>query len=232
MIWWAAFMVGLVGSLHCVGMCGPIAIALPYSDNSRVNTFGNVLLYNFGRIITYGVLGLMFGILGASFSLGGFQQWMSIIVGVLFFLAAVFSFNIENSLMKWGWTGRIFFFVKSRLSIFLQKKSMQSLFFIGLLNGLLPCGLVYMALAGALVSGSVIDGVGWMVMFGLGTVPLMMVVALSGNFFKPYLRRFYTKAYPAFLLAFALLFIGRGLGVEIPDDWYWVQMLTGKSFCH
>jgi len=228
----AAFTIGLIGSLHCVGMCGPIAAAMPYSNESKFALLGNVLLYNSGRVITYAGLGLIFGILGASFSLGGLQQWMSIFVGVLFLIAAVFSFNIESTLLKWKWTSRIFFFVKSRLSMFLQKKSLRSLCFIGLLNGLLPCGLVYMALAGALISGSVLGGVGWMVAFGLGTVPLMMTVALSGDFIRGYLKGSYKKIYPIVLFAFALLFIIRGLQVEIPNDWYVVQILSGKSFCH
>ena len=163
---WAAFTIGLFGSLHCIGMCGPIAAALPYPSQRKTHLVGSVLLYNSGRVLTYGLLGILFGILGASFSLAGFQQFISLFLGIIFLMAGLFSFNLESTLLKWKWTNRIFFFVKSRLSIFLQKKSLQSLFFIGLMNGLLPCGLVYIALAGAISSGTIGGGFIWMVAFG------------------------------------------------------------------
>ena len=118
---WAAFTIGLFGSLHCVGMCGPIAAALPYPSRKKSHLIGSILLYNSGRILTYGFLGLLFGLLGASFSFAGFQQFISIFLGVLFLLAGLFSFNLESTLLKWKWTNRIFFFVKSRLSIFYKK---------------------------------------------------------------------------------------------------------------
>ena len=235
----AAFTIGLFGSLHCVGMCGPIAAALPYSSESKLSLAGNVLLYNGGRILTYGLLGVVFGLLGASFFLAGFQQFISIFLGVVFLMAGIFSFNLESTLLKWKWTGRIFFFVKSRLSIYLsprkqdgQKKSVSPLFFIGLLNGLLPCGLVYMALAGAISAGSIGGGFLWMVTFGLGTVPLMVLAAVSGNAVSFSFRRFFKKAYPVLLILFALLFIVRGLNVEIPADWYYLHLLGQQIKCH
>ena len=229
---WAAFTVGLFGSLHCVGMCGPIAAALPYPSERKSHLVGSILLYNSGRVMTYGLLGLLFGILGASFSLGGFQQVLSIVIGVLFLMAGILSFNIENTLLRWKWTSRIFFFVKSRLSMFLQKKSFRSLFFIGLMNGLLPCGLVYVALAGAISAGTIGGGILWMIIFGLGTIPLMIVAALSGKFVSISLRNFFKKSYPVILVVFALLLIMRGLEVHIPEDWYFLHALAGKTFCH
>ena len=227
-----AFTVGLFGSLHCIGMCGPIAAALPYPSEKKTDLLSSILLYNGGRVLTYGFLGLLFGILGATFHLAGFQQVISIGLGIVFLIAALFSFNIETTLMKWKWTNRIFFFVKSRLSIYLQKKSFQSLFFIGLMNGLLPCGLVYLALAGAISSGSILGGVGWMIAFGLGTIPLMIVAGLSGSFVSLKLRNVFKKIYPGLLAVFAVLFILRGLQIEIPNDWYMVQLLSGQILCH
>ncbi len=229
---WAAFTVGLFGSLHCVGMCGPIAAALPYPSQKKSYLLGSVLLYNSGRILTYGLLGILFGILGASFSLAGFQQFIALFLGIIFLLAGFFSFNLETTLLKWKWTNRIFFFVKSRLSIFLQKKSLQSLFFIGLMNGLLPCGLVYIALAGAISSGTILGGFTWMIAFGLGTIPLMMLAAISGSFIRVPLRNFFKKAYPIMLMIFALLFIIRGLNVDIPDNWYYLNLIGEQIMCH
>ena len=144
----------------------------------------------------------------------------------------VFSINIETTLLKWKWTNLIFFFVKSRLGIFMKKRSFQSLFFIGLMNGLLPCGLVYLALAGAISSGSILGGVVWMVSFGLGTIPLMILAALSGSFISLRLRNLFKKIYPLLLIVFAMLFILRGFQLEIPNDWYMIQLLTGRAFCH
>lgn len=229
---WAAFTVGLFGSLHCVGMCGPIAAALPYPSKNKFELIGSILLYNSGRTLTYSLLGLIFGLLGASFSLIGFQQFMSISLGILFLLAGVFSFNLEKTLLQWSWTSRTFFFVKSRLSILLNKKSFRSLFFVGLMNGLLPCGLVYVALAGAISTGSILGGWSWMLAFGAGTIPLMIVAGISGRIVSISLRNFFKKAYPFILIAFALLLIVRGLEIQIPNDWYWVQMISGKTFCH
>lgn len=229
---WAAFTIGLFGSLHCIGMCGPIAMALPYPSRSKSQLIGSVLLYNFGRIITYGGLGVLFGLLGASFSLAGFQQFIALFLGVIFLMAGVFSFNLESTLLKWKWTSRLFFFVKSRLSMFLQKKSIQSLFFIGLMNGLLPCGLVYMALAGAISSGTLSGGFMWMLAFGLGTVPLMLAATVSGNFVRGTLRSFFKKSYPAILVIFAFLLIMRGLNVDIPDNWYYLNLLGEQIMCH
>ncbi|MEM6963297.1 MAG: sulfite exporter TauE/SafE family protein [Bacteroidota bacterium] len=229
---WAAFTVGLFGSLHCVGMCGPIAAALPYPSRSKPQLLVSILLYNLGRTLTYSFLGLIFGLLGASFSLIGFQQIMSLTLGISFLMAGIFSFNLEKTLLQWSWTSRIFFFVKSRLSMLLNKKSFRSLFFIGLINGLLPCGLVYVALAGAISTGSVLGGWSWMLAFGAGTIPLMVVAGLSGRIVSISLRNFFKKAYPFVLIIFALLLIVRGLEIQIPNDWYWVQMISEKTFCH
>lgn len=229
---WAAFTIGLLGSLHCVGMCGPIAAALPYPSQKKIYLIESVLLYNGGRVLTYGFLGFLFGILGASFSLAGLQQVISIAIGILFLIAGLFSFNLEKTVLKWQWTNRIYFFVKSRLGIFLQKKSMRSLFFIGLLNGLLPCGLVYLALAGAISSGSISGGVLWMIAFGLGTIPLMLLTALSGNWVSLSVRNIFKKAYPFILIVFALLFLVRGVLVEIPDDWYFLSIIGERVMCH
>jgi len=228
----AAFTVGLVGSLHCVGMCGPIAATLNLSGEKNRNPVPGILLYNLGRIITYSLLGLFFGLLGAGFSLSGMQQFFSISIGILLLTVALFSLNIENILLRWKWTNRFFFFVKTRLSIFLQKKSLESLFFIGVMNGLLPCGLVYVALAGAVTSGTIIGGISWMFAFGLGTVPLMIIAGLSGSLVSLKMRNFFKKAYPVVLMLVAGLLIFRGLEIQIPNDWYLAQLLTGQPLCH
>ena len=148
-IFFTALTLGMIGSFHCIGMCGPLAFSLPLGNSGDFAKFTGAFLYNIGRVVTYSTLGLLFGLVGKSFSLFGFQQWLSITVGVviLFFLFLP---------KKWVHnTGKHFLFtkytytVRSAIGQLFLKKNYQSLFAIGVLNGLLPCGLIYMAIAGA-----------------------------------------------------------------------------------
>jgi uncharacterized protein len=211
----AAFTMGLLGSFHCVGMCGPLALSLPLNSDSFWSKFSGSLLYNSGRIVTYSVFGLVFGAIGKSVALFGYQQWLSIILGVLiiFFIilpkrVAVFS---KNNLA-------IHFFEKLRTSLgqLFFKKNYASLFSIGLLNGLLPCGLVYMASAGAVATGDIVNSISFMAFFGLGTLPMMWSVAFFGNYVSVSIRQKIRKAYPYMMMLMACLLILRGMGLGIP----------------
>lgn len=184
----AAFLLGLAGSLHCVGMCGPIALALPLDRSARLQLFGQLLLYNFGRIVTYSMLGAAFGLAGQVIEVAGLQKWMTIAAGVFLLALAFFSLKIESSVAVAPGLSRVFFFVKNRLAQLLKVNSSSSVFAVGLLNGLVPCGLVYAAIAGALTMGSVAGGALFMFLFGLGTWPLMLVFSLGGHFFKSKMR--------------------------------------------
>jgi len=211
----AAFTIGLLGSFHCVGMCGPLALSLPLNSNSFFSKFSGSLLYNAGRIITYSLFGLLFGIIGKSVALFGFQQWLSIILGALIILFVILpkrlaSFNNNNFVLNY------FGKVRSSLGSLFLKKNHSSLFFIGLLNGLLPCGLVYMAAAGAVATGDIIDSIVFMAFFGLGTLPMMWGVAFFGNYVSLGLRRSIRKAYPYMMMLMACLLILRGMGLGIP----------------
>ncbi len=213
---WTAFFVGLVGSFHCIGMCGPIAMALPYRSYSRLHSMVNVLLYNFGRILTYTTLGLFFGMVGRGFAFSGYQQWLSIGLGMALFLVGLFSLNIESQVLKINWIQKTTMNLKVRLSRLLQSSRPQSLFTIGILNGFLPCGFVYVGLAGSLVSSSVVEGALYMTLFGLGTVPMMVMASLASSFVSLSLRRKIQKMIPVFMLFFACLFVLRGLNLGIP----------------
>jgi len=172
----AALVLGLLGSFHCVGMCGPIAIMLPINNNNWFSRLSGTFLYNIGRAITYGVLGAVFGLLGEGISLGGFQQWVSIIMGVLMILSVVFPILFRNTAILdkyiYGYVDRL----KTSFLPLFNNKSLLSLLVIGLLNGLLPCGLVYVALAGAIASGGVFSGAMYMFVFGLGTLPMLSLI--------------------------------------------------------
>ncbi|HQW83563.1 MAG TPA: sulfite exporter TauE/SafE family protein, partial [Ferruginibacter sp.] len=179
-LFFVAFSIGMLGSFHCVGMCGPLALSLPLSNNGFFAKFSGAILYNAGRIVTYSFFGLIFGLVGKSFALFGFQQWLSIIMGVLIMFFIILP---KRSKVFSTTNGTIRFFEKLRgyLGRLFTQKNNSSLFSIGLLNGLLPCGLVYMAVAGSVATADVLNSVLFMAFFGLGTVPVMWSIAFFGN---------------------------------------------------
>lgn len=225
---WTAFLIGFIGSFHCVGMCGPIALSLPYQDVTKVKTATNVLLYNFGRITTYALIGLIFGLIGKSIALAGFQQGLSIAIGVLMLLAAFSILNVEKQLVKLPLLDILFKKVKTRLAHLLNQKNKKrsTLYLVGFFNGFLPCGLVYLAIVGAISTGDVLSGSFYMAIFGIGTLPTMLSVALIGNLISLNFRRNIQKVIPFMLFAFAILFILRGLNLDIP---YLSPMLINLS---
>lgn len=215
MEYWTAISIGLLGSLHCIGMCGPIALALPLDRSSSFKIFSGSAIYNIGRLFSYLLIGALLGLVGNGFALAGFQQTLSILVGSFMILSAIWAvFQIK----KWNfpihalWISR----VKSAMAKRFRRTSFVNLFFIGMLNGVLPCGLVYMALAGAIAMASPIQGAFFMLAFGFGTIPLMLAVAVYGNkikksFFPP-IKRFV----PVFIFLIGTLFVLRGMNLGIP----------------
>lgn len=203
---------GSISSLHCIGMCGPIAIAIPFPAGSRFSRFAGSFLYNTGRIITYLILGIIAGSAGSFFNLFGFAQFFSIAMGLLI-IALIFA---KPGYVKAAWINNAFASLRSILQKQFQKKTFASSFLIGLLNGLLPCGSVYLALAAAGSTGNISDSAIFMVAFGAGTFPLMWALTFFGSMITPGLRRSLRKAYPVFMCAVAVLFVLRGMGLSIP----------------
>jgi sulfite exporter TauE/SafE len=197
-------------------MCGPLAFSLPLSNNSDFTKFAGTLLYNIGRVVTYSTLGLLFGLAGKSFSLFGFQQGLSITVGVaiLFFVFIPkkwISINgANNVLAKYSHQ------IRAMLGQLFLQKNYRSLFSIGLLNGLLPCGLIYMAIAGAIATADPYKSAFFMASFGLGTLPVMWSVSFFGNYIGIGLRKKIRSAYPVMMVLMASLLIVRGMGLGIP----------------
>lgn len=212
----AAIAFGFVTSFHCIGMCGPIAIALPLKKNSWFARVMSSLLYNFGRTITYGALGAIFGLLGKGFKMSGFQQWVSIAVGILMILSVLFPvlFKQTDALNKflYSYVGKLIGGFKKLF----QKSSYSSLFYIGLLNGFLPCGPVYAAIALAIVGGSIISGTIYMILFGLATIPIMLSLSLIGHTISVSMRNKIRKIVPVFIILIGILFILRGMQLGIP----------------
>jgi hypothetical protein len=206
---------GMLGSFHCVGMCGPLALSLPLKNDSAATKFFGAMLYNAGRIVTYSVFGLVFGLIGKSVALFGYQQWLSVILGITILVFLLLPKKItavknKNSMLN--------FFEKLRQALgqLFFKKTRSSLFAIGLLNGLLPCGLVYMAAAGAVATGDLLSSVLFMAFFGLGTLPVMWSIAFFGNYVSMGIRQRIRKLYPYMMMLMACLLILRGMGLGIP----------------
>ncbi|HRF99579.1 MAG: sulfite exporter TauE/SafE family protein [Bacteroidia bacterium] len=213
----AAISLGLLGSFHCIGMCGPIALALPVHQYSPFKKYLGIFLYNVGRVTTYTFLGIVFGLLGQSFFLGGFQQILSITIGVLLLLSVILT-NVRalNSAKSLGFIYSFVNSVKIQLGNLFNKKGLHFLFLIGLLNGLLPCGLVYLGIAGAIASGHFLKGAEFMFYFGIGTVPVMYAVAFLGQFITVKYRNRIRQSMPYVVSVMAVLLIIRGLNLGIP----------------
>jgi len=212
----SALILGLVGSFHCIGMCGPIAVALPINNHSWLTRISGTLLYNIGRAITYALMGAIFGVLGEGIQLSGLQKWVSIAMGIIMILTVIFPVLFKDTRLLdqyiYGYVDRL----KSYLGPLLRKSSYGSLFLIGILNGLLPCGLVYVALAGAIATGGVVSGSLYMFIFGLGTLPMLALVSLVGNLLSGQLKSGVNKLIPYVIVIIGALFILRGMQLGIP----------------
>lgn len=214
---WAGFLFGLLGSFHCVGMCGAIALALPGQTGVGAARYvGGRLLYNIGRVTTYATLGAGAGLVGQSLRLAGVQQSLSVASGVLILLLVGVPERYTARLAGALGLARPLAWVKATLSRLFQQSSWPALYATGVLNGLLPCGLVYLALAGALSAPGVAGAAAYMALFGLGTLPLMLGLALSGRLVPLAWRWRLRRAVPYAATMLALLFIVRGLGLGIP----------------
>ena len=212
----SALVLGLMGSFHCAGMCGPIAIALPLHGNSIPQKIFGGTLYNLGRTLTYGVMGAIFGLLGQGVEMIGFQQKISVVMGAIMIISVIFPSLFRNQYnMEKSWFSLVGKLKKSIGKLF-SVRSFSSLFFIGLLNGLLPCGLVYMAIAGAIGTGELVLGSLYMIMFGLGTIPMMLSIAIAGNILSAAIRQKINRLIPVLVVVVGIFFILRGLSLGIP----------------
>lgn len=212
----SAIALGFASGFHCIGMCGPIALSMGLTKKQATNFYLQNLTYQFGRIFTYSLLGAILGIIGEGFEMAGFQQYLTIIAGVLLIIMALFSFGGKDFASKIPFLSKFLFSVKSNLGRLLQKADYRSRFSTGVLNGFLPCGMVYMALTASLASGGVWQGASYMALFGLGTLPFMFAVVLAGNLMNQAFRVKILRAVPVIMIVLGGLFILRGLELGIP----------------
>jgi sulfite exporter TauE/SafE len=209
---WTAFLLGFVGSAHCAGMCGPLALALPHWGRGQTSFVVGRLLYNFGRIVTYAVLGGVFGLLGQGIAVNGLQRWVSLGLGAVILIGLF----VSPRLVRQVPIARGVNWLKASLGSLLQRRAVPAMFGIGLLNGLLPCGLVYVACAAAISTGDVLSGMRYMIAFGLGTVPLLLALSLLGSKLQFVLRFKVQRLIPVSLAVVGLLLVLRGMALGIP----------------
>ena len=211
----AGLLLGLLSSLHCVGMCGPIALALPVYHFHGYDRYIRIAAYHAGRIITYSTLGFLFGSLGRGLYFAGLQQWLSVISGALILIFVlqeyVFRRSVQPVVLQQfrGWA-------QASMGRLLKGKLPYQMLGMGMINGLLPCGMVYIALAGTLSAGSVFSSVGFMALYGIGTVPAMLALSVAAGFASADFRFYIRKATPVLMAFVAVLLILRGLNLGIP----------------
>ncbi|MCF7561329.1 sulfite exporter TauE/SafE family protein [Sabulilitoribacter multivorans] len=230
----SAFVLGILGSFHCIGMCGPIVFMLPVDRTNAYKKVFQITIYNIGRLLAYSIIGLLFGLIGKSLTLFGFQQQLSIVIGVLMVLVVLIP---QKTFNKYNASKPIYkgiFKVKSALGVALKKKTTDTFLTIGFLNGFLPCGLVYMAVFAAIATGNTLSSSLYMVVFGLGTIPLTTTAVYLSGILKGSIRQKIQKVIPVFVVIIGALFILRGLGLGIPylSPAPILEIATSTMECH
>ncbi|WP_443943574.1 sulfite exporter TauE/SafE family protein [Pedobacter sp. AW1-32] len=222
-----AFLMGLFGSLHCAIMCGPIVLSLPgKSDGMWKNVF-QLLSYQLGRILMYTLLGLIVGWIGSSIVVFSNQKFLSLFIGSSLLIVSVFRLFSRSFHKKLSLAQAKFLHPLSRVLPKIFKLPFWG-FLFGMLNGLIPCGMVYLSLATALNTGSVSAGATFMFLFGLGTSPLMMTISLGGFYLRKYIPFNVQKLIPWFTLFIGLLFILRASDLGIP----FLSPISGSGYAH
>lgn len=228
----SGLVLGLISSFHCVGMCGPIAFSLPVHYLPSARKLIGILLYNIGRVVTYSLLGLFFGYVGRQIFLQGFQQWFSIILGLIILLVLLQSI-ITKKFLHLNFFDKINIQLQQFIGKYIRQKQLYGMFLIGIANGLLPCGMVYFAIAGALATGSITGGVVFMALYGLGTMPFMILLSYFGFMISISVRNTMKKIVPYFVAAMAVLLILRGMNLGIPYISPYFENTSGKAvICH
>lgn len=232
-MYWIAFTLGFFGSLHCIGMCGPLALAVQTSKKVHGSAaFLSSLQYNTGRTLGYVSLGLLFGILGSAASFGGVQRGVSILLGVVMVLFFLFSINPDHLISKVPAINRFYASISQKLFGLLRKSEKVPSLYLGSINGFLPCGLVYIAIAGAISLSNIWGSIGFMLFFGLGTFPAMIGVTLGHQAVSQKLRISLKRLYPIITLVMGTYLIYRGLMSKLPLELDFFEALRNPVMCH
>ena len=214
MIWAAALLMGLASGLHCIGMCGPLSMAIPVPAHSKLSRPLALGIYHFSRIIVYMMLGFVAALLGLSILKPEHQQWLSIALGLMVVIMAWFPALISR--MRWSPAQAILGKIKSGFHQYMRNGNASGFLVMGALNGLLPCGMVYLAIASSLLNGEAVSSAYFMMFFGMGTLPTVYFMPLiaSGLFRHFNIRA--GKLFPVVMTMVGLVLMLRGMGLGIP----------------
>ncbi|MFM1971676.1 MAG: hypothetical protein RL185_358 [Bacteroidota bacterium] len=227
------FFMGLLGSVHCIGMCGPLVMALPISQMNPIQKVLATILYHIGKITTYGLLGVVVGVFGKQIPFYNVQQHLSIVIGslMLAYVLWVFYLHPKRKLgfLKIDWLQKP---IIAALSKLFKQNNVGSFLLIGFLNGLLPCGMIYLALGSAWANQSALQSGLFMVLFGLGTLPALLMVAFGGQLMGFAFRQKIQKALPYMLFSMGVLLILRGMNLGIPYISPMIENGASVAACH
>lgn len=232
-MYWIAFTLGFLGSLHCIGMCGPLALAVQSSKKvSGLGAMSSSFQYNIGRTLGYISLGILFGIIGSAVSLSGMQRVVSILLGVVMVIFFVFSINPDQLISKLPSLNQFYTSISQKLFGLLRKSEKVPSLYLGTINGFLPCGLVYIAIAGAISLSNLWGSMGFMLFFGLGTFPAMIGVTIGHQAVSQKLRVSFKRLYPIITLIMGAYLIYRGLMSKVPLELDFFEALKNPVMCH
>lgn len=224
------FLMGLLGSIHCVGMCGPLVMALPIAQKTVFQKWISLLFYHIGKIASYVMLGIVFGLLGSQFPIHMLQQNLSIVIGVIMLLYVIYVFILKlKQILQFPFLYKP---ITKQLGKLFKQRSLSAFLLIGFLNGLLPCGMVYLALTSALATQNLLNGGVFMLFFGMGTVPALIMVALGGQYMGTGFRMKLQKLLPVFIFGMGVMLILRGMNLGIPYISPSIGIGNGVVSCH
>jgi len=222
-----AFFTGIFGSFHCVAMCGPLLAAMPYVGHSAWKVLFQIIIYQIGRILMYGLLGMAAGFIGSGFNFIGLQQTLSAVTGIALILIGLSHFGtIKMAKPTIGST--MFYRTIVRLLGQYINKPLGG-FAAGAINGLLPCGIIYIALGQAINLPEAWQASEFMLIFGLGTTPLLLITAMFPVVFRK--TRLYMGFLPILFLLSGSILLARGLNVNIPYVWHHIDPKEGILDC-
>jgi len=224
--YFSAFLIGLAGSVHCVGMCGPLALAIPGASKDKGFTFFlRTIAYQISRISGYGVLGLIVGFFSQGMQFTGVQPYFSLLSGILLLFLGFFGIIPEvNAFSKYPIIQHFQVKINRIIGTVMTNEHFSTPFVLGFLNAMLPCGMIYIALGTGLSSGNMSEAALYLISFGLGTLPLMFMVSLSGQFLSLQMRRSWQKAIPIIFMISGIILIYKGMNIDLPVDynfWEW-----------
>ena len=224
--YFSAFLIGLAGSVHCVGMCGPLALAIPGASKDKGFTFFlRTIAYQISRISGYGVLGLIVGFFSQGMQFTGVQPYFSLLSGILLLFLGFFGIIPEvNAFSKYPIIQHFQVKINRIIGTVMTNEHFSTPFVLGFLNAMLPCGMIYIALGTGLSSGNMSEAALYLISFGLGTLPLMFMVSLSGQFLSLQMRRSWQKAIPIIFIISGIILIYKGMNIDLPVDynfWEW-----------